>query len=134
MQFQSSKKQFDAILAGLRLLQTSLDNRLVLPNDGDIGDILTDTGSHEGMTAAEIDSFCEELNCGDPSMITLDLNVFDDQGNVVDGTTSDLSIARVSDIVDHAGQLILERRAGIEYSQALDELDEALVAAGIIRH
>ena len=58
------KKQLDAILAGLRLLQTSLENRLVLPNDGNIGDILTDAGSHDGMTAAEIDVFCEEINFG----------------------------------------------------------------------
>lgn len=66
---QLSKKQSDAILAGLRLLQASLDGGLVRPNDGDIGDILTDTGSHEGMTAAEIDSFCEEINCGDLSVV-----------------------------------------------------------------
>lgn len=59
-----SKKQHDTVLAGLRLLQTTLDNRLVLPNDGNIGDILTDGGSHAGLTATEIDTLCEEINCG----------------------------------------------------------------------
>jgi len=57
-----SKKQFDAVLAGLRLLQSCLENRLVLPNDGDIGDILTDGGTHKGLTTTEIDALCGSLN------------------------------------------------------------------------
>ena len=55
-------KQHGAILAGLRLLQTALDNRLVLPNDGDIGDILTNSGAHMAITPDEIDAFCERFN------------------------------------------------------------------------
>lgn len=59
-----TKQQFSAILAGLRLLQASLDNRTVYPNDANINDILTDGGTHQGMTSAEIDSLCEEINFG----------------------------------------------------------------------
>lgn len=55
-------KERDAILAGLRLLQFSLDAGTVTPNDGDVGDILTCSGDHDGMTAEEIDLFCEEFN------------------------------------------------------------------------
>ena len=62
MKSSISKKQFDAVLAGLRLLQLCLENRLVLPNDGGISDILTDGGSHEGLTTMEIDALCESLN------------------------------------------------------------------------
>lgn len=62
---QFSKKQFDAILAGLALLQTALRNRLVLPNDGGIGDILTNGGSHEGLTDEEVGQLSEAFNCGD---------------------------------------------------------------------
>lgn len=53
-------KQSDAIIAGLRLLQASLKERLVTPNDGDIGDILTSSGEHEGLTVDEIDVMLAE--------------------------------------------------------------------------
>lgn len=56
----------DAILAGLRLLQCGLDRRegyyAVSPNDGDVGDILTNSGEHPGMTAEEIDGLCDLIN------------------------------------------------------------------------
>lgn len=58
-------KTRDAILAGLRLLQHSLDTGAVTPDDGDIGDILTCGGEHEGMTATEIDAYCEQTNTTD---------------------------------------------------------------------
>ena len=44
----------DAIIAGLRLLQCSLEKQPghhpVEPNDGDVGDILTNSGEHAGLT------------------------------------------------------------------------------------
>src|SRR3546814_1734808 len=67
--------------------------------------------------------------------ITIDLNVFDDEGNVVDGTTADLSHEQISDIIDHASQMILARRDDGNTSSLdaiLDELEEALVSAGVI--
>jgi hypothetical protein len=67
-----------------------------------------------------------------PDLLTLDLNVFDDEGNVVDATTATLSINQVSDIVDHATQLILMRRSDQPIDGIMDELDEALSAADVI--
>ena len=49
----------DAIIAGLRLLQCSLEKQPghhpVEPNDGDVGDILTNSGEHAGLTVAAIE-------------------------------------------------------------------------------
>ena len=55
-------RYLDAVLAGLRLLQDALEAGRVLPNDGGIGDILTNAGAHGGITIDEIDALCEELN------------------------------------------------------------------------
>ena len=53
---------YNAVLAGLRLLQKALDDGEVTPNDGDIGDILTNSGSHPGLTAEEIDNMCLDID------------------------------------------------------------------------
>lgn len=66
------------------------------------------------------------------NLVTLDLNVFDDGGDVVDGTTATLSVEQLSDIVDHASQLILMRRDGQALDNVLDELDEALTVSDVI--
>lgn len=49
-----SGPQYDAALAALRLLSAALIAGAVAPDDGDIGDILTDGGAHPGLTADEI--------------------------------------------------------------------------------
>lgn len=67
-----------------------------------------------------------------PDAITLDLNVFDGEGNVVGGATATLTVAQLSDVVDHASQLILMRRSGQSFDAVLDELDEALSAADVL--
>lgn len=64
--------------------------------------------------------------------LTIDLKIYDNEGIVVDGTTGDVTLAQVSDIVDHASQAILLRRNGKDYEGVLNELEEALVAAGLI--
>lgn len=64
--------------------------------------------------------------------ITIDLNIFDDEGNIVDGTTSDLTLNQISDIIDHAAQLILMHRAGQDISEILDNLDEALTVSDVL--
>lgn len=64
--------------------------------------------------------------------ITLDLNVFDDEGNIVDGTTAELTRARISDIIDHAAELILAHRQGRDIALSLAELDEAMTVADVI--
>lgn len=68
----------------------------------------------------------------DQSKITLDLNVLDDSGVVVDRMTCELTREQISDIVDHAAQLILVRRDSQDLQGTLDELEEALVVSGVI--
>lgn len=59
-----NKKQFDAVLAGLRLLQAALSSGLVDQDDGNIGEILTNGADHEGLTTDEIGTLCEDINTG----------------------------------------------------------------------
>ena len=55
--------EFDAIVAGLRLLACEIDcNRVVYPSDeGDIGDIWTNAGEHEGLPAEDIHKLADRL-------------------------------------------------------------------------
>lgn len=58
---QVSRMEFDALVAALRLLQVGLVGGLVRADDGDIGGILTDSGTHVGLKADEVDSLCERI-------------------------------------------------------------------------
>lgn len=69
----------------------------------------------------------------DADMATINLNVFDDDGNVVDGTTATLSHDQLSVIVDHASQAILLRREGKSFDAVLNDLDEALSSSDVIQ-
>ena len=69
--------------------------------------------------------------------IDVDLNSFDEAGNVVDSTSMPLSRSQISDIIDHAAQLMLVLRGesgGDDQiiNQVIAELDEALLAADVI--
>jgi hypothetical protein len=57
-----SVQDTNAILAGLRLLQSALDKGTVVADDGDVGDILTNSGECTPHTADSIDELCERLN------------------------------------------------------------------------
>lgn len=64
MGLRISDSEYDAILAGLRLLQAALEAGDVEPNDGDVGDILTCAGSHAGLTVEQIESLIDDMQCG----------------------------------------------------------------------
>ena len=64
--------------------------------------------------------------------VAIDLKIFDDEGNVVDGATEEMTRKQISDVVDHAAQLMLVYRAGGEIKGILDELEEALFASGVL--
>lgn len=69
--------------------------------------------------------------------LQLTRNVRADDGSVVDATTLHISHQGVTDIVDHAAQLILERRrTDVNWADVaegvLDELEEALVVYDVI--
>lgn len=62
------------------------------------------------------------------------LNTFDDEGNVVDTDNMDLTNSQVSDIIDHAAQLIIMQRDrdSVGIGSAMLELEAALENAGVI--
>lgn len=51
----------DAILAGLRLLQTVMEKTGIEPTSM-IGEILSNSGDHPPLWIEDIDLLCEELN------------------------------------------------------------------------
>jgi len=70
--------------------------------------------------------------------VDINLNTFDDEGNQVDTTTETLPVKQVSDIIDHAAQLLvilqsIERGdSGIEdYDLAISELHDAMLMADL---
>jgi len=78
----------------------------------------------------EIDHVPSSLNS-----VPINLNVFDELGNMVEGTTSKLtplSKEQISDIIDHSSQLILTQRSGQKIGTVMAELEEALVVASVI--
>lgn len=69
-----NRRERDVLAAALRLLAKCLENgatdatgedvggaTCVQPNDGDIGDIMTSSGDHRGMSIEEVDAFCNAL-------------------------------------------------------------------------
>jgi hypothetical protein len=57
-------REYDAVLAGLRLLSAQLRGGHVAPDDGDIGSILTADGDHFGLTADQIDDMGDAMQFG----------------------------------------------------------------------
>jgi len=69
--------------------------------------------------------------------VDVTLNAFNDSGLVVGTTNMDLTTAQVSDIVDHAAQLILvadtvDDFESADFAAVLANLREALEAAGVV--
>lgn len=62
---QISVRERDAILAGLRLLQHSLENETISRDGEFIGDLLTQGGEHPGLSNDDIGALCEAINCDD---------------------------------------------------------------------
>jgi len=73
------------------------------------------------------------------AMVPVALNTFDAQGNQVDTQSMDIPVHQVSDIIDHASQLVVVMRdmgagnSGIEsFDQVYSQLEEAIVTADIV--
>ncbi len=56
-----NRSEFDATIAALRLLATAIESKSVSPNDGDIGDILTNLGEHDGLNETEVHNLADQL-------------------------------------------------------------------------
>jgi hypothetical protein len=62
------KRESDAILAGLRMLQAWRDGNVTTRKadmDVSIDDIETRGGEHDPMTSEELDELCEKVNCSE---------------------------------------------------------------------
>ena len=65
--------------------------------------------------------------------VKLNLNCFDSCGDMTGETkVKTLSLEALSDIIDHATQAIIARRAGAPTRDILDELDEVLSTYDIV--
>ncbi len=64
--------------------------------------------------------------------VAIDLNVFDEDGEMVDTRKAELAPAQISDVIDHATQLVILQRAGKDIGEVLAELEEALLCAGLV--
>lgn len=68
--------------------------------------------------------------------IEVTLNTLDEEGSILDTTSMELSGTSVSDIVDHAAQLVIVARKSDKIAgavgQVFDELEEALQVAGVL--
>ncbi|MGF6604020.1 hypothetical protein P3T23_008775 [Paraburkholderia sp. GAS448] len=56
-----TRRQYDAIVASLRLLERQMEKGAVSPNDGDVGDIMTCSGDHQGLSLEELTLFCDAI-------------------------------------------------------------------------
>lgn len=74
----------------------------------------------------------EDLQTDPAPRVMLDLSVFNEDGSVSGMATWDLSTLTISDVVCHASQLAVVRRAGGDIEPILDELDEALESANLL--
>ena len=66
------------------------------------------------------------------SFVELNLSIKDDEGNVVDGTTAQLSLEQISSIVDQASDLVMAHRSGQPIDEALAALDETFSESHVL--
>lgn len=65
--------------------------------------------------------------------VDLEVNTFDHSGAVNGTAQVNLTGDQLSDVVSHALQAAVMRRAGLSPESVMAELDDALVAAGLLR-
>lgn len=56
-----NRREYDALITSLRLLERNMENGEVGPNDGNLGDILTCSGDHRGLSVREVCTLCDNL-------------------------------------------------------------------------
>ena len=64
-------------------------------------------------------------------MVTIKLNHFDEEGDIVDADSMEISEAGVSDIIDHAAQLCI-LQGSPQFYDVLSSLEEALRVYGVL--
>lgn len=63
MELNISGPERDALIAAIRLLQREMEAGRVAADDGDIGEILTNSGEHRGLSVNALDLLCNRVNC-----------------------------------------------------------------------
>ena len=119
----------------------------VLLNRTSEGLIIDVTGQDEentiisslGLLEEDFGPDCDGNGGSGGSLVPVALNTFDIEGNQVDTQTMELPGHQVSDIIDHAAQLVVvmrdmgEGNSGIEsFDQVYSQLEEAIVTADIV--
>lgn len=56
-----SRREYNALVTSLRLLERAMEKGEVVPNDGNLGDILTCSGDHQGLSTDEVCTLCDNL-------------------------------------------------------------------------
>ncbi|WP_241299401.1 hypothetical protein [Burkholderia stabilis] len=56
-----NRREYDAPITSLRLLERNMENGKVSPNDGNLGDILTCSGDHRGLSVRGACTLCDNL-------------------------------------------------------------------------
>ncbi|WP_372997458.1 hypothetical protein [Marinobacter sp.] len=119
---------------------------VLLNRTGD-GLVIDVTGQNEdnpvigslALLESDFSAESDEPQTGGRVMVPVTLNTFDAQGNQMDTQSMDLADHQVSDIIDHASQLVVVMRdmgagnCGIEaFDQVYSQLEEAIVTADIV--
>lgn len=80
------------------------------------------------------DEAWEHIKANGEPLTTLNLNIFDDEGKVVDSGAVDMSLSELSDVVSHATQLTLVgysgRRSSGDTDAIIDRLEKAVDVSG----
>ncbi len=79
-----------------------------------------------------LDAYTNNSDKQDNDCVQVNLSIKDDEGNVVDGTTAQLSLEQISSIVDQASDLVIAHRSGQPIDEALAALDEALSESNVL--
>jgi len=137
---QDELNRFQVRVTGLGdiLFNRTTEGLIIDVVGSDTGDrILASLGMEDGDFHDSYDD--EPIQSLSTRMVPVTINTFDDEGNQVDTDTMELADHQVSDVVDHASQLVVVMRdiarngKGIEaFDQVYSELESAIVTAGIV--
>jgi hypothetical protein len=60
-----TRAEYDMILAGLRMLAIAIDNGQVHANDGDVSEVITNSGEHPMPTSDDVHDLADALQDGE---------------------------------------------------------------------
>lgn len=126
--WENNAIQFPRLLTEIMATQDTLDLRALAESmDLSIDEV--------GELFDRANAAWERIKATNAATYEIQINRFDHEANVVGAHAVDLSLEQISDIVDHARQLIVvhrsPRRSSGDTEGPLAELEEALETAGL---